>query len=118
MGHAVGLHPRDRVGDEGVPVAHADVDGLAGRFFEKLGLAEGPAGEGRAPPRVPAGVVAKADFGVAVLQLFDDVRGHGAAAGDFVEVLGHVAQLVRGAVGEQEDGCLCGVFDGYPPPPT
>ena len=38
--------------------------------------------------------VAEADFGVAVLELFNYVLRHRAAAGDFVEVRGHVAQDV------------------------
>ncbi len=48
VAYAVDLHLRDRLGDEGMPVAHADVDPGSGLFFEELGLAEGPAGEGRA----------------------------------------------------------------------
>jgi len=39
-----------------------------------------------------------------VLELGDDRRRERAAAGDFVEVLGHLAEDVGGAVGEEEDG--------------
>jgi hypothetical protein len=48
--------------------------------------------------------IAEADFGVAVLELFDYVLRHGTTAGDFVEIGGHFAEDVGGSVGEQEDG--------------
>jgi hypothetical protein len=39
-----------------------------------------------------------------VLEFGDDFGGEGAAAGDFGEVFGHLAEGVGGAVGEEEDG--------------
>ena len=50
------------------------------------------------------GDVAEADLGVAVLEFGDNRGREGAAAGDFGEVLCHLAEHVGGAVGEQEDG--------------
>ncbi len=41
---------------------------------------------------------------IAVLQLGDDFGREGAAAGDFGEVFGHLAEGVGRAVGEEEDG--------------
>ncbi len=46
--YAVGLHLRDDVGDVGMPVAHADVDGLAEELAEQAALQERPVGERRA----------------------------------------------------------------------
>ena len=43
-------------------------------------------------------------MGVAVLEFGDDRGREGAAAGDFGEVFGHLAEDVGGAVGEEEDG--------------
>ncbi len=114
VGDAVLLHLGDDVGDVGVPVAHADVDRLEELVFEEDGLAEGPAGEGWA---LGERGFAEADFGIAMLELFDDGGGHGAAAGDALEVFGHFAEDVRSAVGEEEDGssvrhaCLYGSAD-------
>jgi hypothetical protein len=70
-------------------------------LFEEAGLLEGPAGEGWASGE---GFFLEADLGVAVLELLDDFFGKGAAAGDLAEVLGHLAEAVGGAVGEEEDG--------------
>jgi hypothetical protein len=86
-----------------VPVAHAYVDGRASFIFEEFGLAEGPVGEGR-----PFGqrLLFEADLGVAVLELLDDVLGHGAAAGDVTEVFRHLAEPVGCAVREEKDGGL------------
>ncbi len=64
-------------------------------------MLEGPAGEGWA---FGERFFLEADLGVAVLELFDDFFGEGAAAGDLAEVLGHLAEAVGGAVGEEEDG--------------
>src|SRR5580698_1904730 len=107
MGDAVGLHLYDRVGNEGVPVAHADVDLAGGGFFKEFGLAEGPAGKGRA---LGQRLFFQADFGITVLELGDDVGRHGAAAGDVLEVVGHLAEAVGRAVCEEEDG---GAAHGY-----
>jgi hypothetical protein len=101
VGDAVGTHLGYDVGDVGVPVAHADVDGEVERFAEELALEEGPAGEGR---RLGARGFGEADLGVAVLEFFDDGWGERAAVGDVGEVLGHLAEGVGGAVGEEEDG--------------
>ena len=49
----------------------------------------------------------EADLGVAVLEFFDDLGRHGAAAGDLLKILGHLAELVGRAVGEQEN---CGAL--------
>ena len=89
-----------------MPVAHADVDGLGlsgggEELVEELALQEGPAGERWA---FGEWCVAEADLGVAVLELFDDVLRHGAAAGDLVEVGGHLAEDVGRAVGEEKYG--------------
>ena len=101
VGDAVLLHLGDDVGDVRVPVAHADVDGLEDLVFEEDGLAESPACEGWT---LGEWSFAEADFGVAVLEFFNNSGRHWAAAGYFLEVFGHFAEDVRSAVGEQEDG--------------
>ncbi len=107
----VGLHLGDDVGDVGMPVTHAYIDLLAEQFTEHLALEEGPAGEGWA---FGEWLFAEADFGVAMLEFFDDLGGHGAATGDLLEILGHLAELVGGAVGEQENsGTLAGGFSTH-----
>ena len=111
MGDAVGLHAGYSVSDEGVPVAHADVDRAADLGGQEFGLAECPAGEWRA---FGEGIVAETDFGVAVLQFFDDRRRHGAAGGDPGEVFGHLAEDIGGAVGEEEDGFFHRLVYGIP----
>ena len=47
-----------------------------------------------------------------VLELGDNLGREGAAAGDFGEVLGHLAEGVGGAVGKQEDGGGAGFGHG------
>ena len=116
--HAVSPHLRDDVGDVGMPVAHADVDWPAEEFAEHAALQEGPVGERRAGGQA---VIAEArlgfgeaNFGVTVLQFFDDFLRHGAAAGDLLQILGHLAEFVGGAVGEQENcGALAGGFSTH-----
>jgi len=49
-------------------------------------------------------LILQADLRVTVLQFCDDFSGEGTAACNFGEVVGHLAEGVRGAVGEQEDG--------------
>ena len=49
---------------------------------------------------------AAADERVAVLDLFDDVLRHGAAADDVAQVLGDLVDGLGCAVGEEEDGLL------------
>ncbi len=105
-GDAFGEQLVDHVGNEGMPVSHCDVDrhhvaGLLEGKLEQAGLFQRPAGEGRG---LGAGRVAEADLRVAVLQLGDNMGWEGPSAGDFGEVLGHLAEDVRGTVGEQEDG--------------
>ncbi len=105
---SVGTHLRDDVGDEGVPVAHGDVDaGVGEEVLQEAGLGEGPLGEGR---RLGAEGFGEADLGVAVLELFDDLVGKRASSGDLVEVLGHLAEDVGSSVGEEED---CGLAGGF-----
>jgi len=104
-GDAVGAHLADDGGDEGMPVTHGHVDaqGMAGGSegrFEQMGLGEGPAGEGWG---LGCGGLAEADLGVAVLEFGDDRGRERAAAGDFGQVLGHLAEDVGSAVGEEED---------------
>ena len=48
-------------------------------------------------------LLAQADFGIAVLELGDDLRWHGTASGDVLEVVGHLAEAVGRAVCEEED---------------
>jgi hypothetical protein len=72
-------------------------------------LLEGPAGEGRA---FGEGFVFETDLGVAVLEFFDDFVGEGAAASDFAEVFGHLAEAVGSSVGQQEDGGIAGRIVG------
>ena len=71
--------------------------------MKEVALGEGPAGERW---RLLAGDFLEADLGVAVLELFDYGIGEGAAAGDFAEVLGHLAEGVGGSVGEEEDSVV------------
>ncbi len=110
-GDAVGAHLTHDVGDVRVPVAHRHVDGQRRASgdeggFERTGLGEGPAGEGRG---FIAGFSTEADLGVAVLQFLDDLMREGAAAGDFAEVFGHLAEAVRGSMSEEQDGCSVGL---------
>jgi hypothetical protein len=49
----------------------------------------------------------KANLRVTVLEFFNDFLRHGAAAGYLLQVLGHLAEFVRSAVGEQEN---CGAL--------
>ena len=113
---AVPLHSGDHVGDEGMPVAHAYVHGLAERLGQEAALEQRPAGQ-RGSFRQRR--VTHADLGIAVLELFDHVLRHGPAAGDQAEVLAHLVELVGGAVREEKDGAA-GLADrfrhGTPPP--
>ena len=68
-------------------------------------LGEGPLRQRR---RLGARCVEEADLGVAVLELFHDLLGHLAAAGNVGEIIGHFAEHVRRAVGEKEDGSVGG----------
>ena len=116
-GDAVGAHLLDDVGDEGVPVAHADIDAGAEGFGQQAALPQGPAGEGRA---FGEGFIAEADGSVAVLELGDDLFGEGSAAGDAGEIVGHFAENVGGSVSEEEDGAGVGrgkIFDFKHDPP-
>jgi hypothetical protein len=109
--YAIGPHLGDYVDNVGMPVAHGYVDFLAKQFAEHLALKEGPAGEGRA---FGEWFLAKADFGVTMLKFFDDGIRHGASAGDLLQVLGHLAELVGRAVSEQENGgALAGIFSTH-----
>jgi len=83
-----------------MPVAHTDVDLVAEGLRKQVGLAQRPVGEGWATREW---IFAETDLSVAMLQLFDDVRGHGAAGGDVGEILGHLTEAVGGAVGEEKD---------------
>ncbi len=101
MGNAVGLHLGDHIGDIRVPVPHANVDGGKNLVFEEQSLPQRPACQRR-----PLGkrCLAQPDLGVAVLQLFDHRGGHWPPAGNFGEILGHLAEDVRCAVREEQDG--------------
>ena len=89
-------------------------------LLEQVGLGEGPAREGRG---FDAGGIAQADLGVAVLEFFDHFVREGAAAGDFGEVFGHLAEDVGSSVGEEKDGGGVGIgtwlgssYTGIPSP--
>lgn len=76
--------------------------------LEQAGLGEGPAGEGWG---LGGGGFAEAYLGVAVLEFLDHLARQGAAAGDFGQVLGHLAEDVGGSVGKEENGgrVVCGL---------
>jgi hypothetical protein len=69
MSDAVGEHLMDHDGNEGVPVAHGNIDrervtGLLEGNLQQASLGERPSGEGWG---LGAGCVAETDLGVAVL---------------------------------------------------
>ena len=116
-GDAIGEHFVDHVGDEGMPVAHRDVDaqgivcdGEGG--FEQAGLLQCPTSEGWG---FGAGLVFEANLRIAVLQLGNDMGWKGTPSGDFGEILGHFAEDVGSSVGEEEDGgaAVCGLAHGW-----
>jgi hypothetical protein len=104
VGDAVGAHPGDDIGDVRMPVAHGNVDrGSGEELLQETTLGECPFSEWR---RLGAGSFGETDFGVAVLELLDYFVRESATAGDFAEVLGHLAEDIRSSVGEEEDGGL------------
>jgi hypothetical protein len=103
MGNTVRLHLRDDLCDEGMPVAHTDVDFLAERLREQLALKQSPARERGA---FRQRFFAETDFSVTMLELFHHLRWHGTAGGDVGKILGHLAEAVWGSVSEEKDGCV------------
>jgi hypothetical protein len=69
---------------------------LAGQLgFDEAALLKGELGERAAP-----------DERVAMLDLFDNMLGHGAAADDIAQIFGNLVGGLGSAVGEEENGLL------------
>jgi hypothetical protein len=117
-GDAVGAEFADDVGDVRMPVAHAGVNtercsGGGEGLLEQMGLRECPPGKRRS---FVAGRFAETDLGVAVLKFFHNFFWEAAAAGNFAEVFGHLAEDIGGSVGEEKDGGLVGLQHGFDHP--
>jgi hypothetical protein len=96
--HPIGLHPRQHVGDIGMPIPHPDIHRHSERLAQQLALQQGPLGQRRA---LRERLLAETDLAVAMLQLLDHRAGKRPAAGDFLQILRHLAQHVGGAVRQQ-----------------
>ena len=93
VGDAVFRHLAHRVGDIGLPVAHADVGRHSALTRDPFGLAQGDLGKRRAP-----------DQTVAMLDFAHDRLGQRASAGYVEQIFRDIFDAIGAAVRQQQNG--------------